>query len=1056
MNTPRLSLITGAVVLALGLSTSAMASDTSSAVKGEIVGPQGNAAVGTVVTLTHVPSGTISTVSVNNSGLFAAQGLRVGGPYTISINSSKFANRIINDVYLKLGEPLNLNLALGEDSIETISVKGSRLTALEFGATSPGTNFDLSDLENAASVDRDIKDLVRLDPRINIEESDGEEAIICAGSNPRSSSLTVDGVRMNDSFGLNFNGYPTVRMPFSFSSLDQITVEIAPFGVSAGGFTGCNINAVTKSGTNEVKGSLFYDYSSDSLRGDKVEGEDIDTGDYTEKRFGFDIGLPLIEDKLFFFGAYEKLEGAQLFQYDALGNQVSQAELDRAIQIASDVYNYDAGGTPASLPVEDEKVLIKLDWNINDDHRASLVYNYNDGYRLDQSDERNNSVTLDNHFYEVGAKLNSIVGSLYSNWSDNFSTEVRVGQIKLDNRQQSLDADSGFGEIQIERVNGATIFLGPDDSRQSNDLNWESQTFKFAGSYYLDNHTFSAGYEYENLSVFNLFMQHTVGEYRFNGLDDFESGMADDIYYNNSAVTNNPDDAAANFEYATHAVYLQDEYIFDEVDLTIVFGLRYDWYTSDDKPRYNQVFDERYGYRNDESLDGKSLLQPRFGFNWRVEDNLEIRGGFGLYSGGNPNVWIANSYSNDGITNIDTYRRDFQLLNSDGSPIEGIFSGEGQPIYNALQEQVDEVADNSPSLGNEPSVNAIDPNFDIPSEWKYNLGFTYSTESEYVIQGDLLYSQKKDSAIISAANWDVEGRTEASDGRAIYDYITVGQRDDGSDIKRNFRKSDLVLTNAKENGKSTTVSFAIKKEYDFGLDASFGYAFNKSEDVSPMTSAVSFSNFTGFATTDALDPGLSTSNYETPHRFTFNLRYTAELVDGYKTNFTLFGSRTKGRPMSYTYDGLTVGATEFNSRRHLLYIPTADDANVTYGEDFDQTAFNDFIDSKGFKRGEIVDRNSDNASWHTRLDFRIDQQLPGFTKGHKANAFLVIKNLANMLNDDWGVKKTGNFTGQNIVDANLNSDGTYEYNEFFAENAEQTTFLTQSLWEVRIGFKYNF
>jgi hypothetical protein len=201
---------------------------------------------------------------------------------------------------------------------------------------------------------------------------------------------------------------------------------------------------------------------------------------------------------------------------------------------------------------------------------------------------------------------------------------------------------------------------------------------------------------------------------------------------------------------------------------------------------------------------------------------------------------------------------------------------------------------------------------------------------------------------------------------------------------------------------------------------------------------------------------LSTSNYETPHRFTFNLRYTAELVDGYKTNFTLFGSRTKGRPMSYTYDGLTVGATEFNSRRHLLYIPTADDANVTYGEDFDQTAFNDFIDSKGFKRGEIVDRNSDNASWHTRLDFRIDQQLPGFTKGHKANAFLVIKNLANMLNDDWGVKKTGNFTGQNIVDANLNSDGTYEYNEFFAENAEQTTFLTQSLWEVRIGFKYNF
>ncbi|MBA6390812.1 TonB-dependent receptor [Colwellia sp. BRX10-3] len=1057
MKTHRLSLITGAVVLALGLSTAAFANNTSSSIKGEIVGPQGNAAVGTSVTLTHVPSGTTRTVVVNNSGLFGAQGLRVGGPYTITINSNKFKNRIVNDVYLKLGEPLDLNFALDTDTTETITVTGSSLTAAEFGSTSPATHFNLEDLENAASADRDIKDLVRVDPRINIGEANGEEAIICAGSNPRSSSLTVDGVRMNDSFGLNYNGYPTVRMPFSFSSLDQITVEIAPFGVQAGGFTGCNINAVTKSGTNELHGSVFYDYSSDSLRGDKIEGEDIDTGNYTEKRFGFDVGFPLIQDKLFFFGAYEKLEGAQMFQYDALGNQISQAELDRAIQIARDVYNYDAGGTPSSMPVEDEKVLIKLDWNINDEHRASLVYNYNDGFRLDQSDERNNTVTLSNHFYEVGAKLNSIVGSLYSDWTDNFSTELRVGRIKLDNRQQSLDADSGFGEVQIERINGASIYLGPDDSRQSNALNWESESLKFSGSYYLDNHTISGGYEFENLNVFNLFMQHTVGEYRFNGLDDFESGMADDIYYNNSAGTNNPDDAAANFEYATHAAYIQDEYVFDDVDLTIVFGLRYDWYTSDDKPRYNEIFSERYDMRNDHTLDGKSLIQPRFGFNWRVEDNLEVRGGFGLYSGGNPNVWLSNSYSNDGITNIDTYRRDFQLLNPDGTPIDGLFSGAGNPIYNPLQEQVDEVTANDPSLGNEPSVNAIDADFDIPSEWKYNLGFTYTTESEYIIQGDILYSQKKDSAIINALSWDNAGRTETADGRAVYDYVVVGQRDNGSDIKRNFRKSDLILTNAKEDGKSTTISIAVKKEFDFGLDASFGYAYNKSEDVSPMTSAVSFSNFTGFATTDAQNPGLATSNYETPHRFTFNLRYATEFVDNYRTTFTLFGSRTQGRPMSYAFDGMTVGATEFSSRRHLLYVPTGiDDPNVNFADDFNHDEFNQFIDAEGLKRGETVKRNSHNASWHTRLDFKIDQQLPGFYEGHKASAYLVIKNLANMLNDDWGVKKTGNFTAQNVVDADLNSDGTYDFNEFIPSNAEETTFLTQSLWEVRIGVKYKF
>ncbi|WP_299267138.1 TonB-dependent receptor [uncultured Psychrosphaera sp.] len=1056
MKNHRLSQIAGAVVLALGLSTAAMANTTTSAIKGVVNGPQGNAAVGTIVTVTHIPSGTSKAVTVNESGGFAANGLRVGGPYKIVVDSDKFQDRVIDDAFIKLGEPLQLNFKLENSSIETIQITASPISAMEMGSTSPASNFNLADIENAASADRDIKDIVRIDPRINIEEANGAEAILCAGSNPRYSSLTVDGVRMNDSFGLNNNGYPTVRMPFSFSSLDQITVELAPFDVQYGGFTGCNINAVTKSGTNEVTGSFFYDMSSDELRGDSIDGEDVETGNYTETRFGFDIGLPLIEDELFLYAAYEKLDSVQIFQYNGFGeDQISQADLDRAIAITKDVYDYDPGGMPASSPVDDEKLLVKLDWNINDDHRASFVYNYNDGFRIDQSDDYNNTVTLSNHFYKVGAELNSMVASLWSDWSDDFSTEVRIGKIKLDNTQRSIDADSGFGEVRIEGINGNSIYIGPDDSRQSNELNWDSQTAKFSGIYYMDNHTISGGYEYENLSVFNLFMQHTVGEYRFNSLDDYEAGLADDIYYNNSAGTNNPDDAAASFEFATHAAYLQDEYVFDDIDLTVVVGARYDWYTSDDTPRYNAIFEERYGYRNDHTLDGKDLFQPRFGFNWSVQDNLEVRGGFGLYSGGNPNVWLSNSYSNDGVTNIDTYLRDTYLLNDDGTPIDGLFSGEGRPIYDALQSQVDDVASNDPSLGNEPSVNAIDPNFEIPSEWKYNIGFTYITEGDYVIQTDLLYSKKQDSAIITAASWDDENRTELFDGRAVYDYVVVGENDYG-DVYRNYLKSDLILTNAKENGSSTTISVAVKKEFDFGLDANIGYAFNKSEDVSPMTSSVSYSNFTGFATSDAQDPGLSTSNYETPHRFTFNLRYSKELIENYKTSFSLFGSYTQGRPMSYTFDSLSVGDTEYASTRHLLYVPLENDPNVTYESDFDLDAFNKFIKDEDLTRGEIIDRNSHNADWSSRVDFRIDQQLPAFTGGHKASAYFVIKNLGNMLNDEWGVKRIGNYVGQNVVEAEINDAGGYNFKEFYSENAEQTTFATQSLWQIRVGVNYKF
>ncbi|MCW8834215.1 MAG: TonB-dependent receptor, partial [Colwellia sp.] len=663
MKTHSLSRITGALVVALGLSLPAMA-NTTSAIKGQVFGPQGNPATGTQVTIIHVPSGTTKSAVVNEAGLFTAKGLRVGGPYKVIVDSDKFEDKTITDVHLTLGEtyPLDVKL-LSQQDMETIVVTGRAISNFS-GGTGPASHFNAEDLKSAPSINRDIKDIVRLDPRISIDES-RSDAISCGGGNPRYNSLTVDGVRMNDSFGLNDNGYPTTRIPFSYDSIDQVSVELAPFDVKYGGFTSCNINAVTKSGTNEVHGGVFIDYTNDSMKGDSIEGEHQENGSYDEKRYGFNVGLPLIEDTLFLFASYEKLDGAQLFEYSPMGGddpQVTQADIDRINQISIDKYGYKAGGTPASLPVDDEKILIKLDWNINEDHRASLIYNYNDGFKLDQSDEW--GMTLDNHFYESGAELKSIVGSVNSDWTDNFSTEVRIAHTELENRQISLDAASGFGEVQI-RHNGTTIFVGPDDSRQSNEMNWENTNFKFAGSYYLGEHIITGGYEYETLTAFNLFMQHTIGEFRFGSIDEYEAGLADRVYYNNSAGTNVPSDASQEFTYGTHTFYIQDEYTLTDIDMTLTFGLRYDRYTSNDNPRYNAQFEERYGIRNDKNMDGIDLIQPRFGFNWAVEDNLEIRGGFGLYSGGNPNVWLSNSYSNDGLVNIAERARNHDSIPTD-------------------------------------------------------------------------------------------------------------------------------------------------------------------------------------------------------------------------------------------------------------------------------------------------------------------------------------------------------------------------------------------------------
>tara|TARA_B100000519_G_scaffold202191_1_gene219783 strand:- start:1954 stop:5106 length:3153 start_codon:yes stop_codon:yes gene_type:complete len=1049
MTKSKLNRVAIAVAMSVGLSTAAIAQETSSGIKGSIVGPQGSPAAGTTVTIKHEPTGAVKVVTVGANGQFNLQGLRVGGPYTLEFDSDTLDDKTVSDVYLQLGEPLVLNMALTNDAtMERIQVTASQMGADVFGQKSPASIFNLDDIQGAPSADRDLKDIIRVDPRISISEADGEEAIICGGANPRFSALTVDGIRMNDSFGLNFNGYPTVRMPFSFDSFDQIAVEMAPYDVQYGGFTACNINAVTKSGTNEIHGSAFYDYTNDSLTGDKIEDTDVNTGSFSEKRYGVNVGFPLIKDELFFFGAYEKLEGAQIFNYGPYGNQVSEAELQQIRDIALNTYNYDIGGMPGSMPVEDEKVLVKLDWNINDDHRASVVYNYNDGFRIDQSDSDSTELALSSHFYEVGAKLNSTVASLFSDWTDSFSTEVRVGHTSLTNRQLSLDRASGFGEVRIDRVNGADVFFGPDDSRQSNEMDWNSTTAKLAGTYYMNDHTLTFGYEYETLEAYNLFMQHTIGEYRFETIEDFANGLADDVYYNNSAGTHNPKDAAQRFSYDTHTLYAQDEWTLD--DLTLLFGLRYDKYTSDDKPAYNELFEERYGYANTHTFDGIDLLQPRFGFNYVLNDNMELRGGAGLYSGGNPNVWLSNSFSNDGITNIDTYRGDFDLFSAE-------IAGEGRLIYDPVQDMYDEVSEANPRLGREPSTNAVHPDFEIPSEWKFNLGFTWVTDEDYIFQADIIHSRKQDSAQIVNVAWDTENVTYAADGRPVYNYDQVGVDSDGDPVVRHYLKSDLVLTNAQQDGKSTTISFAVQKDYDFGLDVNFGYAYNKSEDVTPMSSSVAYSNFTNFASSDPLNPGLATSNFEIPHRFTMSLRYSNEFIDGYATSFSLFASRQQGRPFSYTFDRINIGEAQYGVYNALLYIPEVDDPSVTYGPDFDLDAFNEFIDNAGFKRGEILGRNTENADWYTRVDFRIDQELPGFIDGHKANAYFVIKNVGNLLNSDWGARSIGPFVSAPVLDASYNSDGTYTFNEFNADNTNQNGYFNdQSLWQIRVGVKYSF
>lgn len=1044
------------VAMASALTPVAFAQVTTSGVQGSVSRADGTPAGDATVTVQDTRTGLTRTVVTTPTGAFDVRGLNVGGPYTVSVAAEGEQPTQITDVFLALGQPTALSLAFsGAEATDVVVITASQAGATTIAA-GPAATFSLADLENQPAINRDIRDIIRADPRIYIDATNSG-AIQCAGANPRYNALTLDGVRMADSFGLNSSGYPTERIPFSYDAIQQVAVELAPYDVVYGGFSACNINAVTKSGTNEFHGGAFYDYTSDSLTGDSIKGNSVSFGKFDEKRYGVNIGGPIIPDTLFFFAAYEKLEGTNNFERGPIGSGVgfelpwfTQAEYEEVLDIARNVYDYEPGETLTSAPNEDEKFLAKLDWTINDRHRASLTYTYNDGFNITESDRRNNAYEYSNHLYERGAKLESYAGAVFSDWTDNFSTEARVTYLKLANRQISL-AGTEFGEIQIQDGSN-TIFLGADDSRHANELSYDSLNFRLRGDYRMDDHTFTAGFETETLDVFNLFGQDSQGEYIFSSIADFRNGNPNRVTLKN-ASTLDINDAAANWGYTINTVYAQDKISVGDA-MTLTLGLRYDWYKTDDAPAANAAFETRYGFSNNATLDGEGLLQPRIGFQIDATDDITIRGGVGVFSGGNPNVWLSNNFSNDGVTYIEVRDSDIGLASRCLFVTTGCTStftwvndegGGNRPVYGQPEELLDAITGGG-RLG---AVNALDPNFDLPYNVKYSLGATAFVDApmlggEYELNVDAILTSSKNPATIKQI-----GITAVDTGPAGFHYFddTNGEA--------------YILSNT-DGYDSFIASLGISKDYDFGLSWSFGYAYSDSNDRSPMTSSVAFSNFQNVAYIDPNNLEERPSNYDTRHRLTLQASYEHEFFDGYASRVSLFGQASEGQPFSYTFTPNSVVGffQDAAAAGTLLYVPTGPtDPNVVFAPSFDQTGFFNYVKDHDLDRfaGSFAPRNAFRSDWWTTVDLKLEQELPGFLPDHHSSAFLVVENLTNLLNDEWGVLRENGFPhGAQVVGGSYNqATNRFTFSTFNNVNSQPIA-ARPSLWSVRVGLSYDF
>ena len=983
-----LSIFSIAMATVLLLSGPASAQTTTSSIRVVVTDDNGAAAAGVPIDVLHVPTGRVATSSTNSSGVANLRNLAVGGPYQVSISSgSSYSGQAISDIITQLDETEVVALRVSS-TIEEIKVVAQQTSqAIQVGV---GRDFDRATIDAIPSISRDFVSALATEPKILVDNSVARgPAVSMAGQNFRFNSITIDGVAQNDNFGLSKNASATQRTPISIDAIEAINVNIAPYDVAYGNFIGGNTNIVTKSGTNEFEGSVFAFTTDDSLTGDESKGVKLGIGDFSEDTYGFTLGGPIVKDKLWFFVNYEKFETTSPSNSQTIDNiaGVTQADVDRVRSILQTEYGFDPGTFAASDKDEDEKILIKLDLDINDDHRAVATYQSAEGDVL--FDDFPEVAVLQSNRYNINEKLTAFSVHLFSNWTDQLSTEFKYGFKDVENRQISVSTDTP--DFTIFTAAGGTIAAGGDRFRHTNELDNESTLIKFKADYLLGDHLISAGFEREEYTVRNLFLPFSKGNYNFNSIDDLENRILGFALYGN-ANSGVGTDAEANFDLAVNSFYIQDEFTPTD-SLTLKLGLRFDEYDNSDTVTDNPSFLARNGFSNQTNLDGKDLVLPRAGFTWDVNDRLTVRGGVGLFGGGVPLIMLANSYSGDGIS------RTF------ASFLAPFF---GPPVSDALDSAVAALPDPTaaftylqPFIGVNPdaATDALSPDFEILSTWKYSIGAEYVFGDDWLINADLVLSSVEDGYDIYEGRRSQVGT--APDGRPIYDFPIDG---------------DYIVRNTGQ-GKGTVFTLGLSKSFDtsFGLwDLNLGYTNQDVDELRSYNRFVGFETYTMDPHTDLNNPSVAQSRYEVEHRFTGTLRWQKELFGDNMTSVGMTYAGRSGRHYSYVFGSgnaafggtflADFGSEGDNPGSQLFYVPTSATDPIITGDPAFLADLDAYIASDGClagHRGSIVPRNSCETDWVNIVSLRLQQEIRVF-EDKTIDLFLDIENFGNLINDDWG------------------------------------------------------
>ncbi|SFD64347.1 Carboxypeptidase regulatory-like domain-containing protein [Chitinophaga sp. CF118] len=1053
---------------------------TTSSITGVVKDEKGEVLIGATVKAVHVPSGTVYGTTTLENGRYNIPGMRVGGPYTITISYVSFKEEKVENVNLPLGQTFRIDIKLESSAtaLKELVVSGKQDKTFNSSRTGAATTITKEQLQNLPTLSRGISDFTKLTPQSG-------KGMNFGGRNSLYNRFTVDGSTFNNAFGLSdLPGGQTNAQPISLDAIDQIQVNLAPYDVKLSGFTGANINAVTRSGTNEFSGSVYSFVKSKSLTGSKIRKVEVAQNDYNLKQYGFRVGGPIIKNKLFFFinGELERQNSpGSTWLASRNGNTGTNVSRVRASALDSvkavlTAAGYDAGSYENyEFAQNNDKATARLDWNINQKHRLSVRYSYLNAYRdiapstsnSRSKDNRGrgpsaNSLIFENMKYRQYNKINSIVTELNSTFSNKYSNNLSVTYSAFKDYRVTFGGKP-FPVVDIEDGAGANyISAGSEPFSGLNSLT--QHLFQASDNFniYSGKHTFTIGASVESFSFSNAFAQFIYGQFRYNTVADFVSAASGTAAVNPllyqltySAIPGDPA-PAAKLKAAQLSLYGQDEFqIKDNFRLT--YGLRVDmpWYPT--KLATNPVVNDMT-FRNGEKLDVAKLPKttllwsPRLGFNWDVMNNqrFQLRGGTGIFTGAIPYVWAVNQAGQNGL-----------LFGSENTT---------NPTNRPFSSDVKAYIPANPSATPNFAINVMSPDFKYPQVWRSNLAADIRLPGDVIATVEGIYT--KDINAVYHRDANLVNPTGKTSGPNVRDTFPGGTAN-----RINQRITNAIVLDNTSKGYSYSLSLQLQKSFDFGLYGSVSYTYTDAKDITSSPGSQAASAYNGNQiVNDPNNPTLSYTNYLVQHRVVAMVSYSVKYAKILGTTLSLiyegspYSDAFNNTRLSYTYAG-NINRDGSTGNNDLVYIPKNQgditlipvSATDTRTQDEMWNDLNTFISSSKYlssHRGKYAERNGGQYPWFSKIDVRLVQDVD-FGKiwpksKSKLQFTLDIINAANLLNSNWGVAPSANATS--FITWRDSQAGVPRYS--FSKPTVNKAFIDDnsvfSRWQMQIGLRYIF